>query len=362
MRGPFIIIIIALLALAVFYFSRFIFRFIKLYTKIELSNRWKVIIVCFLIVSSVPLINMYSIFTNIYMHLLIVSLLYEGIYLLLKKNKIYKFLFTTGILTVATVGLIMCYGYYNMNNVVLTKYSITNEKIDKLKVLQITDLHMSNSVTVKELKKYASDMSKLDADIVVLTGDIFDEQTPLKDMIAACEILGTIKNKSGIYFVYGNHDGNHYSKKKKFTTEDIVNNLTANGIFVLADETMNLNGVSIIGRIDVSSSRYDIKRKEMTELITTANMDNYIIVLDHQPVELEENAKLGVNLQLSGHTHGGQYWPSGPLEALLSRRLMYGRRNIGNFTAITSSGISGWGAPLKTGAPSEYVLITITNK
>ena len=362
MHGPFIIIIVALLALGIFYFSKFIFRFIKEYTKIKLNKNWKAIIIGVLIIASFPLINMYSIFTNVYMHLLIVTLIYEGIYLIFKKKKIYKFLFTSGILTVSTVLLIMCYGYYNMNNVILTKYSIQNEKIEDLKVLQITDLHMSNSVTVSDLRKYVSDMNKLEADIVVLTGDLFDERTPLEDMIEACKILGTIKNKKGIYFVYGNHDGNRYSNKKKFTSADIEKNLIENDIIVLKDEVKTIDNISIIGRLDLSIARYEEERKEMSELISTVDVNNYIIVLDHQPVELEENAKLGVNLQLSGHTHGGQYWPSGPLESLLSGRLMYGRRDIGNFTAITSSGISGWGAPLKTGAPSEYVLITITNK
>ena len=69
------------------------------------------------------------------------------------------------------------YGYYNINHVVATNYELSSDKIDDLKIIEIADLHMSTSINIDELKKYCDEMSELNADIVVLTGDIFDENT-----------------------------------------------------------------------------------------------------------------------------------------------------------------------------------------
>ena len=82
-------------------------------------------------------------------------------------------------------------------------------------------------------------------------------------------------------------------------------------------------------------------------------------MLDHQPLNLDENAALGIDLQLFGHTHGGQLFPMGIVQSLTSDTLIRGQRDIGDFTAITTTGIAGWRYPIKTGAPSEYVIINI---
>jgi len=85
-------------------------------------------------------------------------------------------------------------------------------------------------------------------------------------------------------------------------------------------------------------------------------------LLDHQPLDLKENANLGVDLQLSGHTHGGQLFPMGVIQSFVSDTLVSGSREIKDFTAITSSGISGWRYPIKTGSRSEYVVINVKAK
>lgn len=89
-------------------------------------------------------------------------------------------------------------------------------------------------------------------------------------------------------------------------------------------------------------------------------------MLDHQPLDLAENAALGYDLQLSGHTHGGQIWPVGPVCSLAARLASveycnYGMKQIGDFQVIVSSGIAGWGYPIKTGAKAEYVIVDIHN-
>ena len=98
---------------------------------------------------------------------------------------------------------------------------------------------------------------------------------------------------------------------------------------------------------------------KMSSINRLYKKDNYTILLDHQPLDLEQNASLGIDLQLSGHTHGGQLFPMGIVQSLTSDTLVRGQRNIDDFTAITTTGMSGWRYPIKTGAPSEYVIIKV---
>ena len=113
----------------------------------------------------------------------------------------------------------------------------------------------------------------------------------------------------------------------------------------------------IIGRRDAGYYQ-DGERLTMQELYPQ-HTQHFVLVLDHQPLDLQTNASLKVDLQLSGHTHGGQLFPQGLIQSLTSDTLVYGKRKIGELTAITTSGISGWRYPIKTGAPSEYVIIEI---
>ncbi|WP_296874841.1 metallophosphoesterase [Thomasclavelia sp.] len=344
----------------VIYFTYFINRFLR-----NILNIHTVPIVVFTIglvvlVISFPAINVLNLYGTIYYHILVITLILELFNFALKRYFVYRFAFTSGILTLLVTLLVLGYGYYNIKNVVMTKYSLTSDKIDHLKIVEIADLHMSTSMNVKELTKHCDQISKEDADIIVLTGDIFDENTPYQDMIDASKILGKLKNKLGIYYVYGNHERANY-QGIEFTVEQIEANLEANGITVLNDEVVCLEQVNLIGRKDASfwgtSERLDTA--DLMAMIPKEKQNNYTIILDHQPLDLEVNAKLNIDLQLSGHTHGGQLFPMRFFQSLTSDTLIYGQRKIDNFVAITTSGIAGWRYPIKTGAKSEYVVIEI---
>ena len=179
-------------------------------------------------------------------------------------------------------------------------------------------------------------------------------------MIEASKVLSTIDNDLGIYYVYGNHDNGRY-EGMTFGPEEIKENLENNGVTVLDDEVVCLDDVNIIGRKDASfwGNNPRLSSEELYQKIPEDKKYNYTILLDHQPLDLNENADIGVDLQLSGHTHGGQLFPMGIIQSHASDTLVSGSREIGDFTAITSSGIAGWRYPIKTGARSEYVVINV---
>ena len=97
--------------------------------------------------------------------------------------------------------------------------------------------------------------------------------------------------------------------------------------------------------------------------LVNIDKNKFILLLDHQPSNLDENSFLGYDLQLSGHTHKGQIWPCGLISELFNfNELEYGYEKIGNYEVIVSSGISGWNYPIRTGSKSEYLIVDIKNK
>ena len=346
----------------VIYFTFFINRFMRSVLNIHTNRFYLIILAIIVTIVSIPAMNTLELYGVIYYHLLVITLILEFLNIWLQRFNIYRFTFITGILGVLVTVLCLGYGYYNIKHVVATTYDLSSDKIDDLKIIGIADLHMSTSLDVLQLQKYCDEMSELNADLVVLTGDIFDENTPLDDMVDASKALSTIKNKLGIYYVYGNHDnGSRNFDDVAFGPEEIKENLEKNGITVLEDEVITLDKINIIGRKDASfwGNNPRLATSELLAMIPEDKCDNYTIILDHQPLDLDENAALGIDLQLSGHTHGGQLFPMGIVQSLTSDTLIRGQRTIHDFTAITSSGMAGWRYPIKTGAPSEYVIINV---
>lgn len=324
----------------VIYFTFFINRFMRSVLNIHTNRFYLIILAIIVTIVSIPAMNTLELYGVIYYHLLVITLILEFLNIWLQRFNIYRFTFITGILGVLVTVLCLGYGYYNIKHVVATTYDLSSDKIDDLKIIEIADLHMSTSLDVLQLQKYCDEMSELNADLVVLTGDIFDENTPLDDMVDASKALSTIKNKLGIYYVYGNHDnGSRNFDDVAFGPEEIKENLEKNGITVLEDEVITLDKINIIGRKDASfwGNNPRLATSELLAMIPEDKRDNYTIILDHQPLDLDENAALGIDLQLSGHTHGGQLFPMGIVQSLTSDTLIRGQRTIHDFTAITSS-------------------------
>ena len=117
--------------------------------------------------------------------------------------------------------------------------------------------------------------------------------------------------------------------------------------------------MAIAGRKDRSSYLLD-GRVDAGTLLGNTDKDDFLILADHQPVELEENRRAGYDLQISGHTHGGQIWPVGLIcDVLGFGEVNYGALKMDSMQVIVSSGIAGWGYPVRTGHHSEYVIVDI---
>ncbi len=299
------------------------------------------------------------------LHVVAFYLIFDGIFWLagkMKKKKIKPYY--AGI---AAVFFSVCYltaGWYLAHDVQQTSYTVETEKAaGSLRILLFSDSHIGTTFDGEGFLTYVNEMQENHPDVVVITGDFVDDDTSKEDMVAACSALGTLKTTYGVYYAFGNHDKGYYGAAYRgYDGDDLIAELEKNQVIVLQDESRLIDDrFYIIGRQDLSEEAGPGgERAAMDKLTGQLDMDKFIIVLDHQPCDYENQIKAGVDLVLSGHTHGGQLFPLGFISRLVSENeKIYGYEKRENTNFIVTSGISDWAIRFKTGCKSEYVVIDI---
>lgn len=261
------------------------------------------------------------------------------------------------IIAVSATCVYLGIGWYFAHHIYETSYTIETEKLTQpLRIVQIADLHLGVTLDGESFAQALTDIDKLSPDALVITGDFVDDDSSLEDIKVACEALGELKTTYGVYYTYGNHDKG-YSDSKDYTAQQLLDELEKNGVTVMSDEYVLIgDSFYIIGRNDTSVH----DRKTISELCEDLDKDKYTIVLDHQPNDYDAQQSEGVDLVLSGHTHGGHIFPAGFVGlAIGANDKVYGHERRGGTDFIVTSGISGWAIPFKTGCISEYVVIDI---
>ncbi len=278
-----------------------------------------------------------------------------------KPHPKWQHLYGSGVLPLLLFACVMLYGSINMNQVAQTDYIITTQKsirAEGYRVAFLSDTHYGTIQNKDVLQKHISQINAQKPDIVVLGGDIVEEGTSLEDMQEAFCHLARLDAPMGIYFIYGNHDRQADSHSRTYTDEELIAAIEDNGIIILEDDTLLLGGdLLLIGRADAAWDQ-QTTRKEISELIQPGQEALFLLTLDHQPLEAEENAAAGVDLMLSGHTHAGQLFPVGYLTQWTGG-MNYGLYQTGSCQSIVSSGFAGWGYGIRTQAHCEYVMIDI---
>lgn len=270
-------------------------------------------------------------------------------------------IYLSGLVPVIITCVLLGYGAYNMNHIVSTEYTVTTDKVHSdYKVVLITDTHYGTIQSPDVLKSIIEEINAQRPDLIVLGGDIVEEGTSKVSMEDAFQVFGKLKSTYGTYYMYGNHDRQDYAdaKSRTYTEEELLKALQSNGITALRDEWVSVGEELILaGRDDAGRMT---GRASVEDLLKDTDRGHFLITVDHQPVEVEENAEAGVDLLLSGHTHAGQIFPVG----YFTDRFLgpnYGRYEEGGCTLIVSSGATGWGFPVRTQGKCEYVVVDITS-
>ncbi|MFC1558057.1 metallophosphoesterase [candidate division KSB1 bacterium] len=217
----------------------------------------------------------------------------------------------------------------------------------------LSDLHLGSLLGEKWLDKRVNQVQALQPDMVVLLGDIFEGR--LESHRKLLPILRSISAPLGTYAVLGNHE--FYSG-----TERNISLFNEAGIPVLRDSWVEVKpGLVLAGVDDASGFRRSGERNDSILKATTDLPPGIVILLSHQPVNAVKVAKTGVNLMLSGHTHGGQLWPFGYLVKRVYP-LFAGRYEVSGMIVIVSRGTGTWGPRMRLWHPGEIIRLKLLRK
>jgi predicted MPP superfamily phosphohydrolase len=227
---------------------------------------------------------------------------------------------------------------------------------DGLTVVLASDFHLGAIVGKSRLAKVVSRINALEPDIVLLAGDIVDESVSEQEEAEYGRIMAGLRAPLGVYAVPGNHE--------TFAGLDkALACLRSCGIAVLEDEAVKVaDSFIVVGRRDRTSLKPGGgTRAAIGAILAKHGLDTRlpVILLDHQPVALEEAAEAGVDLQLSGHTHDGQIFPVGLINRWVFE-LNRGHLRKGDTHYYVTSGAGTWGPPVRTGSTAEVVRIRLT--
>lgn len=256
---------------------------------------------------------------------------------------------------VGIVALVSVYSVFEARHIVIERVQIETAKLPpglpNLRIVQITDLHLGLSVGAGRLAAIVDAVRRANPDLLVSTGDLVDARAA--DMHGLAEALAGVQARLGKYAVTGNHE--YYAgldQALEFTRKA--------GFTVLSSETVRpREGLSIVGFGDDTARHFDGgERPDEGETLRQVRQGDYVVVLKHRPLVRPESIPL-MDLQLSGHTHGGQIFPFGLLVAAFYE-YGHGLVELGQGTHLyTSRGAGTWGPPMRFLSPPEVTVIEV---
>lgn len=250
-------------------------------------------------------------------------------------------------------------GYINARIPRIVRHDFTISKEirgqETITIAMASDIHLGTIIGKNKAEKLVEMLNGLKADIILLAGDIVDEDLApvIRNDVGASLIK--LKAKYGVYGITGNHEYIGGADKA-------VEYLKSHGISMLRDTCVRINdSFYLAGRDDRDKERFTgVKRKELAEILQGIDATMPLIVMDHQPFNLDKVAALPVDLQISGHTHHGQIWPFNYITKAIYQ-VSHGFYKSGNTNFYVSCGYGTWGPPIRLGNRPEVVFITLRN-
>lgn len=226
------------------------------------------------------------------------------------------------------------------------------KEFDGFRIVQISDIHVGPTIGRPFIEGLVNRVNELGADLVAITGDLVDGS--VATLRKHTEPLAELRAPHGAYFVTGNHE--YYSGADEWVEE-----LARLGIPTLRNSRVELirgdARVDLAGVTDHRAGSYG-DGPDLVRALQGRDPGRELILLAHQPAEVENARRHGVGLQLSGHTHGGQFWPWTWVIGMI-QPVVRGLARFDDTQVYVNTGTGYWGPPMRTGNPPEITVLTL---
>ncbi len=257
-------------------------------------------------------------------------------------------------IALALFGLAAVAGVYGLVNSASVRVKRVSVKLPNLPAswrgrvaALVTDMHLGHVRGISFARRIVAMVSRHQPDIVLLAGDLYDGTAANVRKLA--EPLRGLSAPHGAYFIAGNHE--EFGDHTKY-----LEAVEAAGVRVLNNEKVVLDGLQLVG----VHYRDAAHPERLRAILQGARLDPNAasILLTHAPDQLTVAAEEGIGLQVSGHTHGGQFFPFTLFTSRIYGAFVYGLNRLGNLLVYTSYGAGTWGPPLRVGTSPEIVLLS----
>lgn len=254
-----------------------------------------------------------------------------------------------GVTSVATVGygVSQAMGGPRLDRVAIPLAKLPRQ-LDGLKIALVSDIHLGPLLGRSHTQRVVDTINRVGADLVAVVGDLVDGS--VAELGPAAAPLADLESRYGSFFVTGNHE--YFSGYAEWIDE--VDSL---GLRVLQNERVEIEGLYLAGVNDVTGGEYQ-HAPDFDKALGDRDTARPVVLLAHQPIQVEEASKRGVDLQLSGHTHGGQIQPFGAL-VRLEQPVVSGLDTVDGTKVYVTNGAGFWGPPVRVGAPPQVSVIEL---
>ncbi|MFZ2975380.1 MAG: metallophosphoesterase [Candidatus Moraniibacteriota bacterium] len=245
------------------------------------------------------------------------------------------------------------YGVWNALNPEIKNISVSIPNLPETwkgkKIIQLSDVHLGHIYREKYIKRIVGKINNEKPEMVLITGDLFDGMDG--NLAPIIKPLEGIHASKGTFFVIGNHE-------TYLGLDNVFRELKNIPLKILRDEVVNVSGIKLIGISYPDRNQ----KKDVVAILESLKKDYFgqpNILLYHTPTNISEIKNQGINLELCGHTHRGQFFPFNLITKLVYHGYDYGLFEMGNYTLHTSNGAGTWGPTMRLGNTPEIVVITL---
>ncbi|MFG3409073.1 metallophosphoesterase [Streptomyces sp. NPDC048142] len=219
------------------------------------------------------------------------------------------------------------------------------------RIAVVSDIHIGPILGRAHTRRIVDTINATSPDLVAVVGDLVDGT--VADLGSAAEPLAGLRARHGSFFVTGNHE--YFSGAEAW-----IDHVRELGLRPLENARVEIEGFDLAGVNDVAGET-EGQGPDFGKALGDRDRGRAAVLLAHQPVVIHDAVEHGVDLQLSGHTHGGQLWP-GNLLAELANPTVAGLERYGDTQLFVSRGAGAWGPPVRVGAPSDITVVELASR